>query len=378
MSRGAMHVVVVGSGPAGAAMAAALRAHSAEARLTLVTAAAEDERPEPGWLEATDAPAPVSAAALCARHGVSLRAGRQAEAIDAADRMLLTTGGPVAYDALVLALGAAPLRPPIDGDAAGRAIDVARLSRRWAEQSGLSAGACIVLLGAGATGCAAAARLASDGYRAVLLDPAAQPLAELVPPMAGETVRLALQAAGVAWQGGCDIASMTRDGARTRVLLDDGSVFLADAVLLATGRVPRLALAEEAGLETEAGVGDGIGGGIRVDAEGRTTDPHISAIGGCAAYPATLGWPTPPHMTVATATASSLFGTPCAIHFPRRALRFMIGDYPVELLRPPPGIEGHWTMDDGGFDDRSFLFRVRGETLGHVLTGARCLKEIHS
>src|SRR3546814_5826406 len=54
------------------------------------------------------------AAKMVAQLRLDLRAGREAEAIDAAGKVLLTTGGPIAYDVLVLALGADPVRPPIE------------------------------------------------------------------------------------------------------------------------------------------------------------------------------------------------------------------------------------------------------------------------
>src|SRR3546814_8419304 len=67
------------------------------------------------------------AAKMVAQLRLDLRAGREAEAIDAAGKVLLTTGGPIAYDVLVLALGADPVRPPIEGDAAHRAFAVNNL-----------------------------------------------------------------------------------------------------------------------------------------------------------------------------------------------------------------------------------------------------------
>src|SRR3546814_13372393 len=69
------------------------------------------------------------AAKMVAQLRLDLRAGREAEAIDAAGKVLLTTGGPIAYDVLVLALGADPVRPPIEGDAAHRAFAVNNLDQ---------------------------------------------------------------------------------------------------------------------------------------------------------------------------------------------------------------------------------------------------------
>src|SRR3546814_1205564 len=64
------------------------------------------------------------AAKMVAQPRLDLRAGRAAEAIDAAGKVLLTTGGPIHSDVLVLALGADPVRPPLEGAAAHSAFAV--------------------------------------------------------------------------------------------------------------------------------------------------------------------------------------------------------------------------------------------------------------
>ncbi len=61
------------------------------------------------------------------------------------------------------------------------------------------------------------------------------------------------------------------------VRLQDGREIAGDTVLLATGVVPNVELAEAAGLAVE--------NGIAVDATLLTDDPAISAIGDCASVP---------------------------------------------------------------------------------------------
>ena len=63
----------------------------------------------------------------------------------------------------------------------------------------------------------------------------------------------------------------------TGARLTDGSELPVDFVIVGVGIVPGTALAEAAGLELE--------NGIRVDAQGRTSDPHIWAAGDCASFP---------------------------------------------------------------------------------------------
>ena len=59
--------------------------------------------------------------------------------------------------------------------------------------------------------------------------------------------------------------------------LTDGSELEVDFVIVGVGITPATALAEAAGLE--------IDNGIKVNAQGQTSDPHIWAAGDCASFP---------------------------------------------------------------------------------------------
>jgi rubredoxin---NAD+ reductase len=126
-------VAVVGSGLAGFGVLRELRRLSPEARLVLITdedghfyskpalstALAKDKTADKLVTTAVDK--------MAGNLKLDVRAGRSALGIDRAAKALLTDGGPVPYDALVLATGATPVRPPLEGAAAHRAISINRL-----------------------------------------------------------------------------------------------------------------------------------------------------------------------------------------------------------------------------------------------------------
>jgi NAD(P)H-nitrite reductase len=68
-----------------------------------------------------------------------------------------------------------------------------------------------------------------------------------------------------------------KDGEVTGAVLTDGTVLDVDFVLVGVGIAPNTELAEMAGVALE--------NGIRTDAFGRTSDPHIWAAGDCASFP---------------------------------------------------------------------------------------------
>ncbi len=336
-----VHVVVVGSGLAGYGVLRELRKLAPDAALTLITVDDGHFYSKPALSTAlakgkvADTLVTTSGEKMAAQLRLDLRAGRMVEAIDPAGRVLLTTGGPVFYDKLVLALGADPIRPPLEGDAAHRAMAVNNLDDYRRFREGLRDGARVLVIGGGLVGSEFANDLSATGYKPVVVDMMTHPLAQLVPLRVGEVVRNAMQAAGVQWHFGRKVVALNRLGAgtanelgaSTAATLDDGTRSEADAVLSAVGLRPHTALACEARLE--------VGRGIKVDATGQTSDPHIFAIGDCAEYPRGLAAYVSPIMGAARAIAASVLGTPTDMRFPTLSVQVKTTACPVILLRHP-------------------------------------------
>jgi len=179
------------------------------------------------------------------------------------------------YDALVLSPGAAPIRPPLPGIGLPgvftlRSVPDSRVIREWIEtRSAASA----VVVGGGFIGLEMAENLAHRGLHVTVVEMAAQLMPPLDPEMS-EYVRQTLQKHGVQLQLADAVASFeaAASGGLT-VRTQSGAAFDADLAVLAIGVRPESKLAREAGLEM------GERGGIRVDAQMRTSDPRIWAIG---------------------------------------------------------------------------------------------------
>lgn len=368
-----LSIVVVGSGLAGFAVLRELRRLSPEAKLTLVTLEDGHFYSKPALSTAfakgktAETLITSNAAKMIAQLKLDARIGREAEAIDREGRVLCTTGGPIAYDALILATGATPFRPEIGGDAAHRAISVNQLDHYAHFREQLGDGARVLIVGSGLVGTEFANDLVTSGYRPVVVDLLPSPLAQLVPPAVGELVRDALAAEGVEWHLGRTVAAIDyRTPAPGYVAtLDDGSRIEADVVLSAVGLRPNVALAAEAGLD--------IGLGITVDEYGRTNDPAIYAIGDCAEYPHGLSAYVTPIMAVARGIAATALGTPTAIRFPPLSVQVKTTLFPLNLLPPPRGSVGEWHAVEGDESGHKHLFIDDGGVVrGYVLTRDKC------
>jgi rubredoxin-NAD+ reductase len=368
---GSPHIVVVGSGLAGYGVLRELRKLAPDARLTLVTQDDGHFYSKPALSTAlakgkvADTLVTAPAEKMAAQLKLDLRAGRLVEAIDRQDKAVLTTGGPIFYDKLVLALGADPVRPPIDGDAAHRALVVNNLDHYRAFREALPYGARVLIMGGGLVGTEFANDLSGSGYRPVVVDMLGHPLAQLVPPGVGGMIRDALSEKGVQWHLGRKVIGIHKSDAGIRAELDDDTAIDAQAVLSAVGLRPNIQLAQEAGLE--------VGRGVRVDQTGRTSDPDIYAIGDCAEYPQGLAAYVTPIMAAARAIAPSALGTPTDIRFPPLSVQVKTTAYPVVLLPAPIGVEGQW--HEIANDDHGLKYHYRdadGAIRGYVFTKDYC------
>jgi NADPH-dependent 2,4-dienoyl-CoA reductase/sulfur reductase-like enzyme/rhodanese-related sulfurtransferase len=207
------------------------------------------------------------------RFRLDARVDQNVVAIDRAAKTVRTrstiTGeeGVVAYDTLVLSMGAAPVRPPIPGYERVRTLrtveDAARLA---SEVDGAPATA--VVIGAGFIGLEVAENLVWQGIDVTIVEATHQVLPPLDPELA-ILVRDELESHGVAVETGVSVASVEERS----VTLSDGRVLAADVVVGAIGVRPDVRLAELAGLDL------GPHGGIAVNDVNQTVDPAIYAVG---------------------------------------------------------------------------------------------------
>lgn len=284
-------VVIVGGGVGGFSVVQGLRSRGYLGRITLVDPHGEAyDRPplSKGFLAGTMTRAELSFVpsdwysdndvALVTEKATALRATQGA--------VELSSGHFLTADRVVLALGGTARMPPVPGlNDPGIAIlrslaDAERLRERF------TPGSRLVVLGAGLIGAEVASTASGLGVQVTLLDPVAVPL---VPAVGIGLATLAHEAhASHGVRTVCARAErVERQGATYRVVATAAErqhTFEADTVLVAAGLVPSVGLARSAGLA--------IDDGALVDATGRTSLPHVYAVGDMARRQAWGGSPT--------------------------------------------------------------------------------------
>ncbi|MFY4717874.1 NAD(P)/FAD-dependent oxidoreductase [Streptomyces sp. LaBMicrA B280] len=290
--------VIVGGGLAGAKAAETLRAEGFTGRVILIC----DERDHPyerpplskGFLlgkEERDSVF-VHEPAWYARNDIELHLG---QSVDRIDRRAKTVrygddGTLVRYDKLLLCTGAEPRRLDIPGTDLAGVHHLRRLAHAERLKGVLASlgrdNGHLVIAGAGWIGLEVAAAAREYGAEVTVIEPEPTPLHGVLGPELGNVFAQLHSGHGVRFQFGRRLTEIIgQDGMVLAVRTDDGEEHPAHDVLAAIGAVPRVALAEAAGLE----IADRAhGGGIVVDERLRTSDPDICAAGDVAAFPLEL------------------------------------------------------------------------------------------
>jgi NADPH-dependent 2,4-dienoyl-CoA reductase/sulfur reductase-like enzyme/nitrite reductase/ring-hydroxylating ferredoxin subunit len=273
-------IVIVGAGAAGAAAAERLRHLGYRGPITLIG----DEAPGPvdrpnlskDYLAGT---APEEWVSLRAPEfydeaNVQLRIGDPVVALDVAHKaLLLESGATLAYDALLLATGAEPVRLPLDGATQPHVFTLRTLADARAIIAAATTARRAVVIGSSFIGLEAAASLRARGLEVDVVSRDAVPLERALGGQLGQFVRQIHEDHGVRFHLSVTPRAIHPDA----VALDDGRTLAADLVVVGVGVRPRVSLAEKAGLA--------VADGILVDAYLRTSAPGIWAAGDAARYP---------------------------------------------------------------------------------------------
>ncbi len=272
-----MKYVIVGSGPAGVTAAETLRAHDPQGEILLI-----GDEPGPPYSRMA---IPYLLEGSIGEEGTRLRPDRdhfdrlqvalleaRVESLDSEDRLLvLSDGGRVQFDRLLLATGSRPVNPPVEG------LDSPLVRHCWTLEDArhimdhASQGSRVVLLGAGFIGCIIMEALVKRGVRLTVVEAGDRMVPRMMDQVAGHLIER--------WciEQGIDVRTSTRinlvegNEKGLRLQLEPGGDLEADLLVVAAGVVPNTGFLEGSGVTVEQG--------IRVDARQQTSVPAIYAAG---------------------------------------------------------------------------------------------------
>jgi len=279
-NEGAERVVIVGGGAAAFATAEMLRREGFAGSVTLLSSdeAAPYDRPNcsKDYL-AGNAPEdwiPLKPPEFYREHAIDIALGTDVTGIDIKARQVAIAGGRnMAFDKLVLATGAEPIRLDIPGAREPHVHTLRSLGDARAIIARAKQAQRVVVVGASFIGLEVAASLRARELEVHVVAPERRPMERVLGREFGDFIRELHEEHGVVFHLEDTVTAI--EGKNVR--LKGGTTLSADLVIVGIGVRPRIQLAEQAGLEIDRGV--------VVNAYLETSAPGIYAAGDIARWP---------------------------------------------------------------------------------------------
>lgn len=202
--------------------------------------------------------------------------GVRAVKMDPAAKTITMDNGELLYfDKCIYALGSECFIPPAIGSTKPEVVAIRRFSDVEKIRKLLPRVKNTVVIGGGVLGLEAAWEM-SKSSRVTILEIADKLMPRQLDDAAGELMAEIIRSLGIDFRLNANIKEIMGDASVTGVRLDDGTVYPADLVIVSSGVRANIAIAKEAGLETDRGV--------IVNEKMETSASDIYACGDCAVY----------------------------------------------------------------------------------------------
>lgn len=180
------------------------------------------------------------------------------------------------YDKLVIATGASPIQPPIEGVNLNHVFFMRTPEDAISLRNLIATGDMkrAVVVGAGYIGLEIAENLAKSGVKPVVLDMAPHVLPGFDEEFA-TYIEGKLADAGIPVVTGVRVTGLEGEGGKVQKVLTDRKAYKTDLVVLSAGIRPNTAFLNDTGLEM-------VKGTLLTNEAGQTNDPDIYAAGDCA------------------------------------------------------------------------------------------------
>jgi NADPH-dependent 2,4-dienoyl-CoA reductase/sulfur reductase-like enzyme/nitrite reductase/ring-hydroxylating ferredoxin subunit len=239
-------VCIIGAGAAGNAAAQMLRRRGFDGAITMFGTEAPVDRPNLSK-EYLAGHAPEDWLPLPMGERVDFRIARVTKLDANARSVTLDNGSTHAFDAILIATGADPVKLPFEGQHIHYLRTAADSKSIVAEAE---KGKRAVVIGSSFIGLEVAASLREREVGVTVVAPEAIPLARILGDEAGKFVKRLHEEHGVVFRLGLTAKAIESD----HVDLSDGTTLPCDFVVIGTGVRPNLQLAEEAGLTMDKGI----------------------------------------------------------------------------------------------------------------------------
>ncbi len=214
------------------------------------------------------------------KENIELRLDTKIIEINKIDKYVVSENGDIQeYDFLVLATGSQPIIPKIDGISESENVFTLRNANdvlRIKEAIQIPEKNKVIIIGGGYIGLEIGATLKKLGASVIILEREKRILARVTAPEISDFFQNLHLKHGVSIFTDKNVISIKNQGNLNQIICEDGSKYEANSIIVGVGVQVNLVLAKSIGLEIE--------NGIKVDAQCRTSDENIFAIGDCTEH----------------------------------------------------------------------------------------------
>jgi len=357
-------LIIIGSGMAATTLVREFRKLDKDTDVLIITADSGEVYSKPmlsnAYAKGKSADDLVSADAdkFAEQNNISIKQQSRVSSINADAKTLVVNDETIAFDKLVLAVGASPFKPPIDGYANDAILTVNDLDDYRVFQNKVESAEHIAIIGPGLIGCEFANDIISSGKKITIIGPNAWPMSNLLSEPVGHYLQKQLEAQGIKFELNKTVSHASYDSGFELTLSDD-STLSADLVLSAIGLKSNISLAQESGIDCHRG--------IKTDQYLQTNKPAIYALGDCAEVESLVLPFVMPLMNGARALAKTLSGEQTKVNYP--AMPVMIKTPACPLVVSPSNDKNSIEIIEGENGVKALHKNASGEIIGFELSG---------
>lgn len=306
-------IIIIGSGMAATTLVREFRKLDKETDVLVISADNGDVYSKPmlsnAYAKGKTADDLVTADAIkfAVQNNIGIKTLTTVTAIDAGAKTISIKDEIIAFDRLVLALGASPFKPPIEGNANDHILTVNDLDDYRVFQDKAKLAHHIAIIGPGLIGCEFANDLINRGKKITIIGPDKWPMSTLLSEPVGRYLQSQLAGQGIQFALDKMVSKASYDN-HFDLELSDGSSLKADLVLSAIGLKSNIALAKKAGIACNRG--------IKTDQFLQSNIASVFALGDCAEVAGLVLPFVMPLMHSARALAQTLAGEKTKVAYP--------------------------------------------------------------
>lgn len=322
-------IVIIGSGFAAYQLVKAIRRQNQQLPITVITADEGHDYNKPDLSHVFSKRQKVQdlitqpSQIFAEQHQVNLFPFHQVTQIDVENNQVVANEKVFPYSKLVLATGANVFIPPMQGDATNDVVTLNSLAEFASCHSKMSEAERVLVLGGGLIGVEVALDLANAGKQVVLVEPAEQLMANLLPATVAHQLTKTLSKHCIEVITTEFVEAISREEHGICAQLSNGSLVRVDQVLVCAGLRANTQLAKLAGLE--------VNYGICVDDNMQTSAENVYALGDCAEFRGEIRAFLQPTLISANALAKTLCGQVTAVTLPNMMVKVKTPNYPIQL-----------------------------------------------